>query len=198
MAVSKLVHGRSRAEAMGRACAQTNYPTRNLAILSVLFDTGLRVGELCSLAVGDVDMTGRRLRVRDGKMGKDRLVPFGRTTQQRLRAYLGLEEREMGESLWLGERGTRTGEGLTPSGVQQMIRDLGRLAEVKGVRVSPHTLRHTFAIEFLRSSGDVYSLQYILGHTDLDMTKRYVAIAQADVDMVMARCSPMDSMNRRR
>lgn len=198
MAVSKLVHGRSRAEAMGRACAQTNYPTRNLAILSVLFDTGLRVGELCSLTVGDVDMTGRRLRVRDGKMGKDRLVPFGRTTQQRLRAYLGLEEREMGESLWLGERGTRTGEGLTPSGVKQMIRDLGRLAEVKGVRVSPHTLRHTFAIEFLRSGGDVYSLQYILGHTDLDMTKRYVAIAQADVDMVMARSSPLDSMGRRR
>lgn len=198
MAVSKLVHGRSRAEAMGRACAQTNYPTRNLAILSVLFDTGLRVGELCSLTVGDVDMTGRRLRVRDGKMGKDRLVPFGRTTQQRLRAYPGLEEREMGESLWLGERGTRTGEGLTPSGVKQMIRDLGRLAEVKGVRVSPHTLRHTFAIEFLRSGGDVYSLQYILGHTDLDMTKRYVAIAQADVDMVMARSSPLDSMGRRR
>lgn len=92
----------------------------------------------------------------------------------------------------------RTGEGLTPSGVQQMIRDLGRMAEVKGVRVPPHTLRHTFAIEFLRSGGDVYSLQYILGHTDLDMTKRYVAIAQADVDMVMARSSPLDSMSRRR
>ncbi len=88
--------------------------------------------------------------------------------------------------------------GLTESGVQQIIRKLGRSCNIKGVRVSPHTLRHTFAIEFLRRGGEVYSLQYILGHSDLEMTRRYVHLAQADVDVAMSKYSPLDGVSRRR
>lgn len=181
------------------SCLKTQYPRRNRAILAVLFDTGLRVGELCALRGGDIDLAARRLRVRDGKMGKDRIVPFGRMAARRLREYLALDpDRGSGDAVWIGEKGILAGEGMTPSGVQQMIRDLGALAGIQGVRVSPHTLRHTFAIEFLRAGGDVYSLQYILGHTDLEMTRRYVAVAQSDVDVAMAKSSPFDAMSRRR
>ena len=90
--------------------------------------------------------------------------------------------------------GHRFGERLNESGLGQLVRSLGQIAGVKGVRCSPHTFRHTFAIEYLRAGGDPLSLMTLLGHTDLKMTNRYVAFATADVKRKHRQFSPVERM----
>ena len=88
----------------------------------------------------------------------------------------------------------RSGEPLDSTGTKLMIRRLGKKARVHGVHV--HRLRHTFAISFLRAGGDVFSLQYLLGHTTLQMTQRYLQSLNADDAMNAHRkFSPLDNMN---
>jgi integrase/recombinase XerD len=71
----------------------------------------------------------------------------------------------------------------------------GKKAELKGVRCSPHTLRHTAAVKFLRNRGDVFSLQRIIGHSTLDVLRIYVNMAQADIQEAHRRHSPADNMD---
>jgi site-specific recombinase XerD len=85
---------------------------------------------------------------------------------------------------------------LTRSGLLQLIRRLGKAAKIEACRCSPHTFRHTFAVEFLRAGGNVFTLKELLGHTTLTMTQRYVAIAQADIESQHRRFSPADRLKR--
>lgn len=102
------------------------------------------------------------------------------------------EEREKKDPLFLSDRGNGAGEGLTRHGLRFLIVRLGKAARLDGsTRVSPHTFRHTFAIEFLRAGGNVFTLQQLLGHTHLAMTNRYVAIAQADITAQHRQFSPV-------
>lgn len=160
-------------------------PKRDEAIIRLLLDTGIRVSELIGLRREDISVPERTLRV-VGKGGKRRVVAYGARTSKALWAYLG-EIGEDGQPVFRGERGP-----LTRSGVGQIVSDLGDRACVE--RVHAHRLRHTFAIEFLRANGNVFTLQQILGHTNLQMTQRYVAIAQADVVVQQRRFSPGDRL----
>lgn len=111
--------------------------------------------------------------------------------------YLNEDFREADDFVFLSDGGKETGDPLTRSGGLQLIRRLGRAAGITNVRVSPHTFRHTFSIEFLRNGGNQFTLMTILGHTDMKMTARYVAIAQADVARQHRHHSPADRLNRR-
>jgi site-specific recombinase XerD len=92
------------------------------------------------------------------------------------------------DALFLGRKGE-----ISTRGLQHMVRRLKGRVGVTG-RLSPHSLRHTFARSYLVNGGDVFSLQRILGHTSLDMVKRYVALADVDLVTRHAAASPADRL----
>lgn len=160
---------------------------RDRAILLLLLDTGLRVSEAGGLRLGDLRADGT-LKVR-GKGSKERIVPAGGTARAAIVRYLGQRGAGAPDApLFLGRRGPLDGRGI-----QQAIRRLKTRIGVSG-RLSPHSLRHTFARSYLVNGGDVFSLQRILGHTTLDMVKRYVALADVDLVERHRGASPADRL----
>ena len=164
-------------------------------VLRILLDTGVRLGEVTGLRISDLG--DGQLRVL-GKGGHERAVPYGRSLDAALRRYLARERpaafREPGDPLLLG----RDGRPLTDAAIYQGMRRLGHQLGMTGVRVSPHTCRHTFAITFLRNRGNVFALQKILGHSDLAMVRRYAELAEGDVTAEHRFASPLDHLVTRR
>lgn len=160
----------------------------------ILLDSGLRLGEATGLRISDVG--DGQLRVL-GKGGDERAVPYGRTLDAALRHYLTRERpdhlTQPGDPLLLG----RDGRPLTDAAIYRGMRRLGSRLRMSGVRVSPHTCRHTFAISFLRNRGNVFALQKILGHSDLAMVRRYAELAEGDVSAEHALASPLDHLAAR-
>ena len=161
---------------------------RDRALIKVLIDTGLRASELCSLDIRDYDPKTGEMRVRVGKGGKGRYVYGEKNTRREVWRYLAT--REDGEDpdapLFLGRNDRR----MNPTSLRLLLTRLGNKAGVPSCH--PHRMRHTFALEFLRGGGDVFSLQKLLGHSTLDMVRNYVAIAQVDVQSAHRRASPVD------
>ena len=148
---------------------------RDLAILELLYATGIRVGELCALDVDDVDDARRVVRV-FGKGRKERTVPYGVPAQQALRAWAP-RRRELarpgsGPALFLGARGGR----IDPRTARALVHS--RLAEVPGAPdVGPHGLRHTAATHLLEGGADLRSVQELLGHASLATTQIYTHVS---------------------
>ena len=178
------------------AAKKSHNPKRNEAILSLLLDTGVRASELCALTVADLDLSSAKVTVREGKGGKSRQVPFSQETRRTLYNYL----RECGgvarDPLFASDRGTRAGKALTGHSLMQLIRRLADSVGATGARYSPHTFRHTFAIMFLRNGGNPFTLQTMLGHGDMQMTRRYAAISQADVERQHREFSPVANLKK--
>jgi integrase/recombinase XerD len=177
-----------------RAARKSKYPRRDVAILSLLIDTGLRASELCGLTPGDLDLKSRSLRVL-GKGGKYRTAYYSQETVRSLQQFLKSlpENWEDRDPLFPSENGGF----MSRDGLRQLVARLGLRAEMRGIRVSPHSFRHTFAIGFVRSGGNLFALQQLLGHTDLTMTRRYCAIAQTDVEREALQHSLVDRLTRR-
>jgi site-specific recombinase XerD len=113
---------------------------------------------------------------------------------QKIWQYLRQDPHEPEDPLFLNKRG----EALTRSGLRQLLEQLGEEAGIDATRCSPHTMRHTFAVEFLRAGGNVFTLQQIVGHTTLSMTNRYVALALADIEAQHRQFSPADRLKKGR
>ncbi len=162
--------------------------TRNRAIILVLLDTGLRASELVSLQGKDVDMRNRRIHVVNGKGDKDRMIPFSANTAQAIQRYLLTRaDDSINDPLFV------THDGLSIDRIT-LRRTLHRLGERAGVAdVHPHRFRHTFAIQFLRNGGNMYVLQMLLGHSTLEMCKKYLLLAQTDADETHKRASPVSN-----
>lgn len=177
-------------ERLFKLCSRKNaLDIRNKAILSVFLDTGLRISELANLNIDDVNMDNGSLLVRHGKGNKQRIVRIGVKAQRILWKYITIYRRGISNSLFLN----RSGETLDVIGIKMFIKRLGIKANVK---VHPHKLRHTFAITFLRAGGDVFSLQYLLGHSTLSMTQRYLQSLNAnDALNAHKKFSPLDNLN---
>jgi site-specific recombinase XerD len=139
---------------------------RNKAMILVLVDCGLRLGELLNLKLVDVNMEQQILKV-DGKTG-ERVVRFGSTTAKALKKYMRNRQIINGhiDKLWI----TAKGVALKDSSVETLFIALSRKV---GIHINPHLLRHTFATLWLRNGGDSLMLQRLLGHTTLMMTNRY-------------------------
>ncbi len=165
-----------------RACRnQLSTGLRDRAIILVLLDTGIRASELCGIQIKDIKHNGLYVH---GKGSKDRVVPLSEPARAVLMDYLN--GRNAPEDFVFQ---TIHGDKLTPDSLRQMIQ---RVSERAGVSdAHPHRFRHTFAITFLRNGSDPFTLQKILGHETLDMVRRYLAIAQSDVDAVHRRASPV-------
>ena len=164
--------------------------TRDRALIKVLLDSGLRATELCSLAIRDYDPKTGEIRVRFGKGGKQRFVFVEKGARRELWRYLAQREQDdtdPEDPLFLG----RNDKPMNKTSLRLLLNRLGQKAGVPNCH--PHRFRHTFAIQFLRGGGDVFSLQKLLGHSTLDMVKHYVAIAQVDIQNAHRRASPVDN-----
>lgn len=143
---------------------------RDRAMLELTYSSGLRLSELCALAVADVDLESGLVKVL-GKGRKVRVVPVGRHARDAIRAWIGVraELAGSGESaLFVSRRGRR----ISARTVQ--ARFAGRALERGiGVHVHPHMLRHSFATHLLESSGDLRAVQELLGHADIGTTQVY-------------------------
>ncbi len=145
---------------------------RDRAILETLYSCGIRVSELTGLNVGDVDMDERLVRVL-GKGNKERIVPVGGQARNALAAYLASRNTPAPDSpLILNARGGR----LTGRSVARIIdKYILRIAAMK--KISPHTLRHTFATHMLEGGADLRAIQELLGHSSLSTTQKYTHVS---------------------
>jgi integrase/recombinase XerC len=143
---------------------------RDRAVLEVLYASGVRVAELSGLDVEDVDLREGSVRVL-GKGRKERIVPLGAKAVESLRAYLGAREAARGP-LFRNARGGR----LTVRSLHRVVRARARAAGLAG-RVTPHTLRHTFATHLLDAGADLRLIQELLGHARLTTTQRYTHVS---------------------
>jgi site-specific recombinase XerD len=164
-------------------------------VILLLVDTGMRVSELMGLSMTAVDRGTGELTV-VGKGNKKRTIFMGVSCRRALWRYLEAERTEAApdEPLIISVGGQRSGTALTNSGVHGIVAKAGKAAGVTSVRCSPHTLRHTFAVNFLRGGGNLFELQQLMGHTDLTVLRRYVALAQADLAQAHRNASPADRM----
>jgi integrase/recombinase XerC len=156
---------------------------RDTAIVELLYASGLRVSELVGLDLADVDLAGTTVRVL-GKGNKERIVPFGSAADRAIRDHLGERGGAPG-ALFRNRRGGR----LTVRSVHTIVR---RRAAAVGIgrRVSPHTLRHTFATHLLDSGADLRMIQELLGHSRLSTTQRYTHVGSDQLMRVYDAAHP--------
>jgi integrase/recombinase XerC len=143
---------------------------RDRAVLEVLYATGVRVAELAGLDMEDTDLGEGSVRVL-GKGRKERIVPLGSKAVDAVRAYLADREGSRGP-LFRNARGGR----LTVRSLHRIVRARARAAGLAG-RVTPHTLRHTFATHLLDAGADLRLIQELLGHARLATTQRYTHVS---------------------
>jgi integrase/recombinase XerD len=162
---------------------------RDVAMILILLDTGIRVGELCRLKVSEYNAAAGELSISPygtGRKTHGRVVFLGKRSREALWTYLAKrEDVRTDEPLFLN----REGRPVVEHTVQDMLQKLGKCT---GIKCHPHRFRHTAAIQFLRNGGDVFSLQRMLGHNSLDMVKRYVALVDSDLQNVHRKVSPAD------
>jgi integrase/recombinase XerD len=149
---------------------------RDRALLELMYACGLRASEAVGLEAGDVNFRTGVLRAR-GKGSKERLVPVGSTAAKALTAYL-----QRGRPVMVGDRMEQTlfvnhrGQGLTRQGLYKIVQRHAKAAGLAG-KMSPHTLRHTFATHLLAGGCDLRSLQEMLGHADIATTQLYTHLS---------------------
>ncbi len=167
---------------------------RNLTMLLLMLDCGIRVSELVNINVEDINLPEGQIKLRMAKGGHERIVPAGALVQKILWKYINHYRPEpltySVNNLFLNDKGLPLGR----NGVQQMLRRSGRRAGISGVRCSPHTLRHTFAKNYLLNGGDIFSLQKILGHSSLSSVRTYLNLFATDIKKQHRRFSPVDNM----
>lgn len=163
--------------------------TRNRAIILLFLDTGLRLDELSCIGLNSINFDQETIKVM-GKGAKERIVRMGKTTQKALLKYLLMREDNY-PCLWL----TEERKPLKRAGVQIAIKRLCHRAEITDAKPGPHSFRHTAAIACLRNGMDIFTLQEMLGHETLEMTRRYTRSLGAD-DVIRAHrtASPVDKM----
>ena len=146
---------------------------RDLALLEILYSTGLRVSEVCHLNLTGMLLKNEMVRV-SGKGNKERLVPIGKSAMERLNDYLRFER--SGLACKLETKGivflSRNGRPLTRMTVYNILKKWSQTAGITK-KVSPHTLRHSFATHLLEGGADLRAVQEMLGHADISTTQIY-------------------------
>jgi site-specific recombinase XerD len=161
---------------------------RATAIILVLLDTGMRLNELLSMRLPNLDLEAGRAKI-FGKGTKERFVYFGKSTKRALWRYMSLARAEPvlgAENVFLSEDGR-------PITQRYLAHILAKVSKWGGVqKVHPHRFRRTAAIQFLRNGGNIFALQKLLGHETLDMVWHYVELASDDVATAHQQASPVD------
>jgi integrase/recombinase XerD len=182
--VRELVAAPSAATATGK---------RNRAILELLYGTGIRVTECARLETRDVDLSKGALFVRQGKGKKDRVVPVMGRAAAALDVYLRearpqLVRHPSEPAVFLSKI---SGRALSPGAIELLVRQSAKAAGIP-LRVSPHTLRHSFATHLIQGGADVRHVQELLGHASLSSTAIYTRVATADLQSVIRKSHPRE------
>jgi integrase/recombinase XerC len=172
------------------ACGEDGLGRRDRAILELFYASGLRLSELASLDLDDLNLSGRMVRVL-GKGGKERVVPFNSAAQRALRAYLQAIDplRPQGagprDPLFVNFRGSR----LTTRSIDRIVRRHVALCSSR-LGISAHALRHSFATHLLQRGADLRAIQELLGHARLSTTQRYTHVNAAQLLDVYRKAHP--------
>jgi integrase/recombinase XerC len=171
--------------------ADDNSPThiRDLAILELLYATGIRVGELVGLDIHDLDQSRRTIRVL-GKGSKERVVPYGAIADKTVSSYLAtaraaLATEQSGAALFLGQRGKRIDQRVVRSMVHEVLSSLTGMPNL-----GPHALRHSAATHLIEGGADIRTVQEILGHASLATTQLYTHVSMDRLRAVFAQAHP--------
>ncbi len=165
---------------------------RDAAILELLYSTGIRLGELLALRIGDLDLGGRTVKVK-GKGRKERIVPVGSHACRAVTGYLARRSELIGRG---GDPGTflltLRGKPMSPKGVNILMnRYIGRVSEIE--KKSPHVLRHTFATHLLNRGADLQAVRELLGHESLSTTQVYTHVSIDRLLSVYSQAHPKAS-----
>nr|WP_281240877.1 tyrosine-type recombinase/integrase [Sporolituus thermophilus] len=173
----------------------TFYEIRNRCIISLFFSTGIRMNELIELKLQDINITTDLIRIQKGKGMKERFVPISRAMKRILIEYLKHRQE------YLADKNpdcpyvfpSRTGQKMTSSALESMFKKLKHELNLQGEKISCHTWRHTFAKNYLLNGGDIFSLQKILGHADLESTRIYLQLNDQEIKTQFSRYNPLDN-----
>ena len=159
-------------------------PHRDYLFMRLMLNAGLRASEAVSLQPEHVDLMSGKLMVREGKGAKDRTLWLGEDVLDDLREWVDSRKAIAGESDWLLP--TRNGTMVATSHLRRSIKRYAHDAEIDDVeRVSPHTLRHTFATRLYRQTGKIRMVQKALGHSDLSTTMIYTHVVDEELEGAM-------------
>ena len=169
--------------------AETPRGIRDSAMIHLMYASGLRVSELCSLKVSELDRKVGTIAPL-GKGGKRRIVPVGQVALEKIDAYLAgvrplAQRAAVDPHLFLSPRGKR----FTRQGFWKIVKTYARIAGITAP-ISPHKLRHSFATHLLRGGADLRAVQAMLGHADLGTTEIYTRVAQDHVRAQYEKAHP--------
>ncbi|NOX20619.1 MAG: tyrosine recombinase XerC [Nitrospirae bacterium] len=166
-------------------------PVRNRAILELIYSAGLRVSEVASLTVDDINLRDGFVKVR-GKRRKERIVPIGSKARDALKRYIierKLLKKET-EALFIN----RQGGALTERSIRKIVVKYAKLAGISG-SIGPHTLRHSFATHLLQGGADLRVIQELLGHSSLSSTQVYTHLDITHLMEIYDRSHPLSRDN---
>lgn len=164
---------------------------RDRTMMQLLLDSGIRLRETLDLTVEQVDLKHRQLKEVHRKTGKIVDIPISRPMTNSLEGYLDIRGTLDINALFV----TIFNRPISRRTFQENVQTYGELAGIEGVRVSPHTLRHTFAKFYILNGGDPFSLQHILGHSNMNMVRRYVTMWGHEVQVLHDKYSPLAACN---
>ncbi|NOZ85194.1 MAG: site-specific tyrosine recombinase XerD [Deltaproteobacteria bacterium] len=181
---------------LGAPDCSTKKGMRDSAMLELLYATGLRVTELVSMKVADLEMDSGFVRVK-GKGSKERIVPIGRTAVEKLQLYIRKVRPDLLGGLDSGYLfpGRARGSCMTRQTFWNIIKKYA-LACGLDPKVSPHKLRHSFATHLLERGADLRSVQMMLGHADLSTTEIYTLVTRERLKMIHAKLHPRSRVKK--
>ena len=144
---------------------------RELALLHLLYDCGLRSREVCQVKLSDFDKVHRKLTIYNGKGNKLRTLPYSDTLRTTLRHYF--KSLKTPPSVFLFENKEAAGRAITIRGVQYIVKEVLKRSKLKK-EVHPHTFRHSFAVHYIDNGGSILRLKELLGHTEMGTTLHYL------------------------
>lgn len=180
----KLLGGIDRSTASG---------AKYYSIFLLLLDSGVRISELVSIKMDDLDLV-RGLALVLGKGQRERWVPFSGRTRKELVRFIKSYRGQLCRSVSAYVFPAETGDHISANSVQQRMRRLAKDVGLEGTRVSPHVFRHTFATQAFAGGADPFALKEILGHRILETTLKYRQVKTSDIKRQHSRFSPVDAL----
>lgn len=184
----KIVHSEDLEKLLNTPDLSTPLGIRDFAILETLYSTGVRVSELINIKISDINFYDKNIKIL-GKGNKERYVLFGSVLNEKLNNYLKNSRSKLIKNntdyLFLNKNGNK----LTARGVEKIIDNLVKKSGLN-YKISPHTLRHTFATDMLTGGADLKTVQELLGHENLATTQIYTHISNEHLREVYLNCHP--------
>lgn len=182
------------AETVNRDSYKAKRPTalRDQCLILVLLDTGIRVSELCRIQYKDINLNNQSIHIRafeTGKKSKDRIVYVGANTMAVL--WKMAAENDDPENYVFYSTAHIRNYPLNRNAVDHLLKRLGKKVGIQNC--GAHRFRHTFAVQYLRNGGDIYTLKRLIGHSSLRMVQRYLQLSEADSQAAHRKASPVDN-----